>query len=181
MYDGATIARYVGSDYSVQAVLTNGANYTISGTLTGEITKAKVGLYIESAEVEYGQQPMYNYSIDYGDLDLTYYDKSDISVDIKVVNGEYSSSGNLKVKEEGYELSATLNARDFEIGYYYSDYVEQTDQMPARLFVTPRTLNVQQKDVLLKDIFTKLYDGTNNVVIRNESDELLFNIGNLIS
>lgn len=181
MYDGATIARYVGSDYSVQAVLTNGANYTISGTLTGEITKAKVGLYIESAEVEYGQQPMYNYSIDYGDLDLTYYDKSDISVEIKVVNGDYSSSGNLKVKEEGYELSATLNARDFEIGYYYSDYVEQTDKMPARLFVTPRTLNVQQKDVLLKDIFTKLYDGTNNVVIRNESDELLFNIGNLIS
>lgn len=180
MYDGAAIARYAGSGYTVQAVLTNGSNYIISGSLTGEITKAKVGLYIENTEVVYGQQPTFNYEINYGDLDLTYYDKSDITVDISVVNGEYSSSGNLKVKEEGYELSATLNARDFEIGYYYSDRVEQTDKMPARLLVTPRTLNVQQKDGLLKDIFTKLYDGTNNVVIRNESNELLFNIANLI-
>ena len=182
MYDGITIARYVGDNYTVQAVLSDNVNYVVTGEIHGEITKAKVGLYIDSVSVTYGQQPTYYYEINYGDLDLTYYDKSNISVDIGVVNGEYSTSNNLKVNEEGYELSATLNARDFEIGYYYNSSVDNTDVMPARLYVTPRTLIVEQKDdALLKDIFTKLYDGSNSVVIRNESNELLFNIGNLIS
>lgn len=182
MYDGDSVARYAGENYTVQVVLSDSTNYVISGNLTGTITKAKVGLYVENTEVTYGQQPTFRYEINYGDLDLTYYDKSQISVDISIVDPTYSTSNNLKVNETGYELSAILTANDFEITYYYDDTVENSSEMLARLYVNPRTLTIGQKDDnLLQNVFTKLYDGTNSLTIRQENGELLFNLNNVIS
>lgn len=181
MYDGVSIARYAGEGYTVVATLTNGGNYALSGSIEGIITKAPVGLYVESTTITYGQQPNFYYSIDYGDIDLTYYDRSEITVDISIENGEYSSSDNLRVNENGYSLSATLNANDFEIGYYLNDYNEQEDTLSATLIVEPRELSISQKDdILLQNVFSKLYDGTDEVTIRNEGNELLFNVGNII-
>lgn len=179
MYNGENVARYVGENYTVVATLGNGSNYTISGTISGAITKAPVGIYVASVTITYGQTPTFDYLIDYGDLDLTYYDRSQISVDIAILNGEYSSSNHLIANE--YALSATLNANDFEIGYYLDNNFEQEDVLSATLTVNPRALSIAQKDdTLLQSVFSKLYDGTDEIAIRDENSELLFNLSNVL-
>lgn len=179
LYDDDTIARFAGAGYTVQAVLTNGANYEISGSITGEITKAPIGISIGSVTITYGQQPEIQYELDYGDLDLTYYDKTGITAEISIA-GEYSTSRNYKVTESGYVISAELaeGVRDFALTYYLNEDGEEVTDSPARLFVTPRTLTIIQKTTPLREVFTKLYDGTDEVVITDENG-LLFNLVNV--
>ena len=180
LMDGDTVARYAGEGYEVVSTLINGGNYVVAGEITGKITKAKIGIMLADTTITYGQTPEFSYELDYGDLDLLYYDKSQISAEIEVVNGVYSSSNNLKASENGYALSVTLNSRDFEIGHYINAEGEESENLTARLYVDKRMLSVKETETPLKEIFTKLYDGTDEAEIKDISGNLLFGVQGLV-
>lgn len=185
MTEDDQIARYAGTSYTLQATLRgdNVDNYHLNlqlqggdTTLTGAIDRAGLTIYIQSQNFTYGDEIDLEFSFvsDTG-INLDAYTQSmviEFAVDTTGV--AMSGSGNLPVGE--YSMVLTFIANDFVISKYVVNNVEADDYSAARVYVAAKALTISQKDIPLRDVFTKTYDASQAVTIFDEQNELLFNV-----
>ena len=179
------IVKYVGTGYTVEAEIVGEtiSNYNLNmssedGTVvSASIERADMSFIINSQSYTYGDdfELKYKYQTE---VDLTGYDVSRLGIQLVApdISSYYSTSNALKVGE--YDMILIFSAQDFKIGGYIIDNVEQ-DELTAKLIITPKELQLVEKDVSLQDIFTKTYDETNEVKITDEQGGLLFDVSGI--
>lgn len=178
------VGKYVAFDYSVSAELSGDTveNYQLNlmteelDSIKASIERAEVDFTINTQEFVYGDEIslFYQYS---STVDLLAYQKT-LTVVLSVdANENYSTSGNLKVGE--YDMLLRFESDDFKVGKYIINGAENS-ALTAKVLIKERELELGQKTKPLKDVFTKIYDGTNSVDI-TENGELLFNITGIVS
>ncbi|MGN1201614.1 MAG: InlB B-repeat-containing protein [Candidatus Caccovivens sp.] len=180
--NGSEIAKYAGTKYSVEANIFGDTieNYnfnltTQDGTaIEAKITHADITFVINSQTFAYGSEVDLEYEY-ITEVDLTGYDMSRMNIRLlpNATDANYSTSGALKVGE--YSMVFVFNASDFNMAGYVTDNSNQ-EELKARLIITPIALTLTEKSTSLSEIFTKAYDSTNSVKIKDENDVLLFNI-----
>lgn len=175
--DGAP-ARYAGEGYTLRGELSSSDNYQLVFTLndgtpvTGTITKAPISIAINDQSVIYGDQNtqmggvVITYQFQSETIDLTQYEKLDemmlnIVLWDPVLNSEatYSSTGYLNAQVYNMR-SDGLVSDDFYIdtnGFICNGTAGSN--LITTYTVSPRTLNIVQRDEELQTIFTKYYDG----------------------
>ena len=178
-----TIGKYADVNYSVEAeIFGEGVgNYVLNlsteehETLSATITRADLTFVVNSQRFIYGDAIDLKFSY-LTDVDLSDYDMSRINYSLKEIttDSNYSAnSGALKVGE--YNILLVGNAQDFRVAGYVIDNLAQTD-LTARLIIEKKDLQLEEISTPLQDVFTKKYDGTNYVQIKDNSNKYLFNL-----
>lgn len=181
------VGKYADVGYAVEAeIFGEGiANYTLNlstengESLSATIVRADMTFVVNTQRFIYGD----DIDLKFGyltDVDLTGYDLSRINYSLKEITTEsnYSvNSGSLKVGE--YNLLLVGNAQDFRVVGYVIDNVPQ-EELTARLIVEKKNLQLEEIAIPLQTVFTKKYDGTNDVIIKDNSDNYLFNLSGKI-
>ena len=179
------VVKYVGVNYDVEAEIFGDtiSNYNLNLTdeegtdLNATIYRAEIVFVVNSQNYTYGED--YELQFKYQtDVDLTGYDMSRISMQLTVPDKELylSTSGALKVGE--YNMIMLFSANDFSIGGYIINNQEQDDLL-AKLTISPRQLQLVEKDISLQEVFTKTYDGNNNVKIADDDGTILFGLSGI--
>ena len=165
--DGANVAKYVGTNYTINANLVGQVidieNYHLNiktagnNDISASITKAEMLIEFSSQSLNYGSaltlQATYT-----ADIDLTGYDTSRISINLSLQNPQYSSSGSLVVGE--YTILCATELQDFTAKYLINGVLKQNYDSSAAVLVTKKVLAIAaQTGTTLEDIFTKTYNG----------------------
>lgn len=176
------VVKYVGVNYNVEAEISGETveNYNLNFTdaegtaLNATIYRAEMIFVINSQSYTYGDDFVLQYKYQ-TDVDLTGYDMSRMSIELTVPDKElyYSTSGVLNVGE--YDMILLFSASDFAIGGYMINNQKQ-DELLAKLTISPRELQLVEKDMSLQDVFTKAYDESNSVNILDNDGNLLFDL-----
>jgi len=185
--------KYVGMRYKVKVTLEgeNKNNYKIEGVdengfvggVSGSIVEAELRLIINTHRYVYGQKInlLYSYETEV-DFNLEEYINAgrdwDVRLSIPSLSENLSTTGNLKVGE--YSISAYFNASDFIVIGYLVDNKEQ-DRCVAKVIVGKQTLQLHENELSFRQIFTKTYDGTDAVKIKDENGQYLFRVSGIIS
>ncbi|MBP3619262.1 MAG: InlB B-repeat-containing protein [Clostridia bacterium] len=189
LQDGAgNIVKYCGIAYTVVAQISGESkeNYDLQiATETGKdvlgyIARADLVLEVDTQRFVYGtyQDSLLRYAYSTS-VDLSTYDFANREFEISLranyaLNGsDFSPSGHLKVGE--YDMYLTFSSDDFDIATYIVDGGASAT-LTAKVFVDAKTLTLQEKEIPLDDVFTKIYDGTNRIDILNADSTKKFDI-----
>lgn len=183
--ENGAVAKYVGYSYTVEATLFGGdANYTLNLTTSegiaviGTITPADITITIDSQAFVYGEDIVLEYTYS-TDIDLTYYEKG-ISINVVPIasDDDYSTSGALKVGE--YDAVCVLSSPDFKAVYVVNG--EESDVLDQiQITIIKKELSLQGVTEALQEIFTKTYDGSNEVKLQNDDGTSRVNLLGVVS
>lgn len=182
---GGEVVKYVGVNYKVEAEIFGDSisNYNLNLTdeegtsLNATIYRAEMTFVVNSQTYIYGEEFELQYKYQ-TDVDLTGYDMSRLSIQLVAPDtaSYYSTSGALKVGE--YDMILLFSADDFAISGYIINNQKQ-DTLTAKLTISPKELQLVEKDISLQEVFTKSYDGDNLVKITDDEGNLLFDLSGI--
>ncbi len=167
------LVKYVGDSYDVEASLIGGkTNYRLhlctkeGASLIGKITPAPLTISVRDQTFVYGEEIRIEY--DYSaEIDLNRYEKG-VSISVEPVADpidDYSTSGCIKVGT--YSLHCLLGTPDFRPVYVSNG--EPTAELVSTVTIIQKQLTLEAINETLEAIFTKTYDGTNEVKLVDES------------